>query len=151
MQAKDIMTVSPITINVEEKVEKAAELMTKNNISGLPVVDDKGNLVGIVTEGDLLGKHKKINPPAYFEILGGIILLESTKRFLSEIQKYVSTEVVDLMSKDVKTIGEETTIDEIATIMSENNIKRLPVLNSKNELIGIVSRSDILKGMANDY
>lgn len=149
MQAKDIMTVNLITVTPDTKVEKAAELMARNNISGLLVLDDTGKLVGIVSEGDLLGKHKKIDPPAYFELLGGIILLESQKRFLSELKKYAAVEVGGMMTKDVKTIDETATLDEIATTMSENSIKRLPV-TKKGELVGIVSRSDILKAMSQD-
>lgn len=147
MQAKDIMTVSPITVTPDTKIEKAAEIMAKNNISGIPVLDEEGNLVGIVTEGDLLGKHKKIHPPAYFELLGGIILLESKKRFFDELKKYAAIEVNELMTKELITVDEEATFDEIATVMIENNIKRLPITNNGN-LVGIVSRSDILRAMS---
>lgn len=147
MQAKDIMTVSPITVKPDTEIKSAAELMAKNNISGLPVVEDGNQLVGIVTEGDLLGKHKEINPPAYLEILGGIILLESTKRFFSELKKYVATQVGEIMSDEVITVEEDATIEELATTMSENNIKRLPV-TSKGILMGIVSRADILRAMS---
>lgn len=147
MKANDIMIASPITVTPDTDIEKAAELMAKNNISGLPVVEEGDKLVGIVSEGDLLGKHKKIDPPAYLEILGGIILLESTKRFFSELKSYVATEVRELMTHDVVTISEDTPLEEMATIMSENNIKRLPVTKN-GAVIGIVSRGDILRAMS---
>ena len=144
MLAKDIMMKDVITVKPEDNIDEAARLMSNHSISGLPVVNDEGELVGIITEGDLLGKHKKISPPAYIEFLGGIIFTESQDKFYREIKRYMATEVKELMSTEVITVTPDTTVEEIATIMDKEGVKRLPVVEN-DRLVGIVSRANVIK------
>lgn len=146
MLAKEIMTKDIVTVSPESTIDEAAKLMSSRNVSGIPVVDDKNALVGIITEGDLLGKHKQISPPGYIEFLGGIIFTESQDSFFSELKRYVATQVKDLMTKEVVTVGPEATKEEIATVMDRDGIKRLPVVQD-GELVGIISRADLIKCM----
>jgi len=144
MRAKDIMTVDPITVTPETTIDEAAKIMSEEHISGLPVVNSEGEMIGIITEGDLLGKHKTISPPGYIEFLGGIIYTESQENFYRRLKQYVAYEVKELMSTEVTTITPETEIEEIATIMDKENIKRLPVVKER-KLVGIVSRADLIR------
>ncbi|MFW5789924.1 MAG: CBS domain-containing protein [Bacillota bacterium] len=144
--AKDIMTKEVITVDLETSVEEAAELMSQYNVSGLPVLDN-GKLVGIVTEKDLIVKDKKLHFPEYINLIGGIIYLESYKKFKEEFKKYIAVKVKDLMTKNVETISPDTPESEIAEIMSKEEVNRVPVL-AGDELVGIVTRGDLIKNMS---
>lgn len=144
--ANDIMTKEVITVDPETSVEEAAELMSQYNVSGLPVLEN-GKLIGIVTEKDLIVKDKKLHFPEYINLIGGIIYLESYKKFQEEFKKYIAVKVKDLMTKHVETIKPDTSVSEIADLMSKEEVNRLPVLDG-DELVGIVTRGDLIKNMS---
>lgn len=145
MKAKDIMTKEVVTIKEEDTIEDAARLLNKNGISGLPVVDEDNLVKGIITEGDLIRRVSKISAPSYIEILGGYIPLERKKDYIDKLNRYMGYLVKDMMSKDVITLSEDAEIEEIATLMVQKKIKRIPIVNDGKRLIGIISRKDIMK------
>ena len=144
---KDIMVKEVITIQKDASVEELSELLINNKISGVPVVDTDGKLVGIATEGDLIIKDSDLHFPRYFKLLDSIIYLESLNKFKKNLKKFLGTKVEDVMTAEIKTVKEETQITEAANIMIKYNINRVPVLDSKDELVGIVTRADIVKSM----
>jgi CBS domain-containing protein len=144
---KDIMVKEVITIQKDASVEELSELLINNKISGVPVVDTGGKLVGIATEGDLIIKDSDLHFPRYFKLLDSIIYLESLNKFKKNLKKFLGTKVEDVMTAEIKTVKEETQITEAANIMIKYNINRVPVLDSKDELVGIVTRADIVKSM----
>jgi CBS domain-containing protein len=144
MLVKDLMTTNVFTVKLDDTVEECAKLLTDKNLSGVPVVDDEGNLKGIVTEGDLIRRATNINGPKAIEILGGLIYLDTPKKFFEELKKDLGIFVRDVMTEEVITINENATVEEAATLMVEKKIKRVPVLNDNQELVGIVSRKDIM-------
>ena len=144
---KDIMVKEVITIQKDASVEELSELLIKNKISGVPVVDSNGKLVGIATEGDLIIKDSDLHFPRYFKLLDSIIYLESLNKFKKNLKKFLGTKVEDVMTAEIRTIKEETPVGEAANMMIKYNINRVPVLDSKNELVGIVTRADIVKSM----
>ncbi len=146
MQAKDIMTREVITVTKDTTVEETAKLLTENRISGLPVVEGK-KVIGMVTEGDLIFKDRKLDPPAFIEILGGVIYLKDPNKYLEGFRKMIATRVEDLMTTRVLSVKESASLEEIATIMSEKKVNRLPVLDERGELVGIVSRQDLVKSL----
>ncbi|OFW62591.1 MAG: hypothetical protein A2Z35_03875 [Actinobacteria bacterium RBG_19FT_COMBO_36_27] len=145
--ARDVMIKKVITINKNESVEKLSELLVKNKISGVPVVDDSGKLVGIATEGDLIVKDADLHFPRYFKLLDSIIYLESLNKFKRNLTKYLGTKVEDIMTAKVRTVNKDTTVNEVANIMIKYNINRVPVLDKKGDLAGIITRADIVKSM----
>jgi CBS domain-containing protein len=145
--AKDIMVKKVITIKKEASIEKLSELLLKNKISGVPVVDDDGKMVGIATEGDLIIRDSDLHFPRYFKLLDSIIYLESLNKFKSNLKKYLGTKVEDVMTAKVRTVREDTPVSEVANIMIRNNVNRVPVLNRKGGLVGIITRADIVKSM----
>ena len=145
--AKNIMIKKVITIKKEASIEKLSELLLKNKISGVPVVDDDGKMVGIATEGDLIIRDSDLHFPRYFKLLDSIIYLESLNKFKSNLKKYLGTKVEDVMTAKVRTVRENTPVSEIANIMIRNNVNRVPVLNRKGDLAGIITRADIVKSM----
>ncbi len=144
---KDIMVKEVITIQKDASVEELSELLINNKISGVPVVDTDGKLVGIATEGDLIIKDSDLHFPRYFKLLDSIIYLESLNKFKKNLKKFLGTKVEDVMTAEIKTVKEETQITEAANIMIKYNINRVPVLDSKDDLVGIVTRADIVRSM----
>ena len=145
--AKDIMTTDVVTVDPKTTVKEAANIMSEKGISGLPVVQN-GELVGIVTENDLIIKDKKLHFPEYINVIGGIIYLESYKKFREEFKKFTAVNVEELMTKDVITVSPDDSIEDIATIMHQENVNRLPVVDNSGQLIGIVTRANIVKHIA---
>ncbi len=149
MQAKDIMSREVITVTKETTIEETAKLLTEHKISGLPVVEEKDSkkIVGVVTEGDLIFQDRKLDPPAFIEILGGVIFLKDPNKYLQSFRKMIASRVEDIMTAQVITVSENASVEEIASLMIEKNINRLPVLNAQGELVGIVSRQDLVKSL----
>lgn len=147
MLAKDIMTVDVITVTPDDTVEDVIRLLVDNKVSGIPVVNAGSEVVGIVTEGDLMVRSQKLRVPSYIQILGGVIYLDDPAEFKEELKKSVAVKVEDIMTTDPIIVEEDTPVDEIATIMADSGVNRLPVV--KNEkLVGIVSRADIIRSLA---
>lgn len=144
MKVKDIMTRKVITVLEEFTVEDCARLLSDNSISGLPVVDDSHKVTGMVTEGDLIRRAANLKGPSYLEILGGIIYLDTPKDLLENLRKSMGRLVRDVMTREVELVNENKTVEEVATILVEKKLKRLPVVDDDNHLVGIVSRKDIL-------
>ncbi|MBF9232656.1 CBS domain-containing protein [Microvirga alba] len=144
MQATDLMTREIISVGPDTSVVQAAELMLKNRISGLPVLDATGRLVGMLTEGDLLrrselGTDRK--RPHWLE------LILSPGKLAAEYVKTHGRKVSDVMTGPAITANEDTPLSEVVSLMNENRIKRIPIV--RNGLaIGIVSRADVLRGLA---
>lgn len=148
LKAKDIMTKDVITIKPEATVEELARLLIKQKISGVPVVDDKDNLIGIVTENDLISQNKRLHIPTIIRLFDAFITV-GLGRMEDEIKRMTAVTVGEICTKKVVTITEETLLDEIATIMSERNIHLLPVVRGK-VLVGIVGKADIVGAVASE-
>ena len=145
--AKDIMTKEVITVTTDVTIEGLARIFTRHDISGAGVVDEDGKLIGIVTENDLIKMEQRLHIPTVINIFDAVIYLGSSKRFEEDIKRMAATKVEDIFRKDVVTITESSTIEEIATIMSEKNIHHLPVVK-KGKLVGIVGKKDIVRAIA---
>jgi len=149
MLVRDVMTTEVITVSTGDSVETCAKLLQEHNISGLPVLDEAGRVAGMVTEGDMIRRASRVKAPGYLEILGGLIYLGSPKKFVEELQRAMSLEAGQLMSKNVFFISPEDTVEKAATLMVENSISRLPVIDGQQKLVGIVSRRDIMSSLYN--
>lgn len=144
MKIKDIMTKEVITVKEADTIESCAKLLTTHDFSGLPVVDESGDLKGIITEGDLIRRSAKVPTPAYLEFLGGIIYLDNPNKFFDEVKKSMGLTAKEAMTEDLTTIGPDEAIEKAANLLVRKQIKRLPVVDEAGKLIGIVSRKDIM-------
>ena len=143
-ESKDVMTANVITVAPHAPILAALQLMLQHHISGLPVVDEKRNLVGIVTEGDFLRRAEtgtERQRSRWFEFLIGPGALAGD---------YVHTHgrrVDEVMTGDVRTVADDAPLDVIVALMEKHRIKRIPVVRG-GELVGIVSRANLLHALA---
>lgn len=144
MYIKEVMTKEVITVSESDTVEKAAGLLATHDLSGLPVVDDKGYLKGIITEGDLIKHNSKVQVPAFLEILGGIIYLDDPNKYLENVKKSMGYFVQTVMTEEVITISPDEEIEAAASLLVGKQVNRLPVIDDTGMLVGIVSRKDIM-------
>ncbi|CFX89990.1 Aldolase-type TIM barrel [Syntrophomonas zehnderi OL-4] len=144
MLAKDIMTKDVITVRPDDDVDKVAQLLLENRISGIPVVDGEHRILGIITEKDLMVKATELKVPFYLTLFDSIIFLENPIRFKNNLKKYTASQVKDAMTTKVYWVEEDVPVSEIAEIMRKERINRIPVVRH-GKLIGIVTRNDILK------
>src|SRR5262249_7583987 len=143
MKARDVMTWGAITVEPGESITRAVQLMLQNKISGLPVVNDQGQLVGIVTEGDFLRRGElgtQRQRPRWLEFLLG------PGRLAAEYVQASGQKVGQVMTSDSKTITPETPLEEVVRLMERHRVKRLPVVQD-GKLVGIVSRADLLHAL----
>jgi len=144
MDATDVMTHSPMTIAPSTSVRRIAEIMSERRISGLPVVDDAGKLIGIVTEGDLirraeLGTERK---------RGG--LLETLFSASSDVEDFIAANgktAADVMTNDVVAVAPDATLRQIAHLFATRGIRRVPVVDN-DKVVGVVSRADLVHAIA---
>lgn len=144
LKAKDIMKKEVITVSPETAVVQAAKLLLEHHINGLPVVDNEGYLKGIICQSDLISQQKKIPLPSFFIMLDGFIPLTSSKHIEKELRKMSAIKVGEAMTPDPVTVGPETVLEDIATLMVKSNIHSLPVLDQE-KLVGIIGKEDILR------
>lgn len=144
LTARDIMTREVITITDDSTVKELARLLAIHQISGVPVIDDKGRLVGVVTESDLIFQTKKLHIPTVITILDSVFYLENPDKMGEEMKKMVGAKVKDILTSSPLTVNEDTPLDEIATMMAEKNVHTLPVVN-KEILVGVIGKKDIIR------
>ncbi|HZL03805.1 MAG TPA: CBS domain-containing protein [Coriobacteriia bacterium] len=146
LTARDIMTPDPVTVRRDLSVTEAAKLMVERRVGALPVVEDD-RLVGLVTEGDLIMQDVKIEFPTYIHLLDGFIMYPpATARFESELKKAVGATVADVMTAEPVVVQATTSVEDIATLMVDRDVSRLPVLDGE-KVVGIISKSDIVRSI----
>jgi CBS domain-containing protein len=139
------MTTEVLSFKQDDKVQAAAEAMAKRSIGGAPVVDDAGSVVGMLRDDDLIVSDVRLHLPTVISVLGAYLELPSQfNRFNQEVHKAMGATVGDVMTADPKTCSPDDTVEAVATALHEENVSRLPVVES-GKLVGIVSRGDILK------
>lgn len=147
LTAKDIMTKDVVSVTPGTSIEKLSEILLANQISGAPVLDDAGKLVGIVTENDLIRQNKRLHIPTVVSFLDAAIYLESSRKFEEEVKRVTATTVGEICERTVMTITEDAGLADIATIMSEKKLHLLPVV-SGGKVVGIVGKRDVVKAVA---
>jgi CBS domain-containing protein len=143
MRARDIMTADPVTVPPETPLEAVAALMAERHISGLPVLDAEGRLVGLVTDGDLMRRlsAKEDKPASFFAALLGA----NADQAISYARAH-GRRVRDVMSTTLATVAPEATVEEVAHILETKRIRRVPVVQD-GRLLGVVSRADLLRAV----
>ena len=144
MQAKDIMTTTVVTVSPDTTVSAIAKKLIESRVSAVPVVDGDGWVVGIVSEGDLMRRPETGTEPHHSWWLR---LIETPEEHASEYVKSHGLCADDVMTRDVITVAQDTPVGEIAQLLEERKIKRVPVVEN-DKLVGMVSRANLLHGLA---
>ncbi len=145
IKARDIMTKQVVALKPEQTVTEAAKTLSEKQIGGAPVLRD-GNLIGVLSESDLIIQDVKLHFPTYIQLLDSYIYLGSLAKFEETLRKAVAVRVEDIMTEDVKTIRPDASLQDVATMMAEEDINMLPVVD-ENDVIGIITKSDIVKSL----
>jgi CBS domain-containing protein len=132
----------------ETPLKEAIKILVERRISGLPVVDDAGKLVGIISETDLLWQETGVEPPAYITFLDSVIYLENPARHEKELHKALGQTVGEVMSGDPVTVTPDQPLRKAAKLMQEKSIRRLAVTDETGKVIGILTPGDIVRAMA---
>ena len=140
MRIKDLMTTNVLTVRPSTELKDAAALLAEHRISGLPVVDDEGHVLGVLSEGDILYKEAGTKDrPGFLERL-----LTAPPPVALDLKLAAKT-VGQAMSAPALTIGPRRPVTEAATIMIEEGVNRLPVIDDEDRLIGIITRADLVR------
>jgi len=143
MNASDVMTREVVTIGPDATVLQAARLMLQHRISGLPVVDGEGNLLGVVSEGDFLRRRETKTEKRRSRWLEFIM---GPGKIAEEYTHSHGSRVDEVMTRDVQTVDENAALEEIIELMEKHRIKRVPVMSGAT-LVGIVTRSNLMRAM----
>lgn len=144
MHAKDIMITDVICVRKEDTLTQVMSVLMKNHVGGVPVVDNDNQLVGMVTEKDLVTSENGLNISSYMEFMTSILLLDGKNPDTIDIQRFNSMTAQDIMSTHVYAVQPAATVEEIASLMMNRHINRIPVVDENNTLLGIIGRSDLL-------
>jgi len=144
VKARDIMTRDVITVGPEAPIPEIARILHENRISGVPVVNTHNELLGVVSEGDLIIKLARPETPPHIEILGGIFYLKSFHDMEEDLKKLTAVLAKDIMTEKVISIDEDCPLEDLASLMVNRKVNRLPVVKGKT-LVGIVTRADLIE------
>lgn len=145
MLAKDIMNPNVITLRDTDSLKKAAEVLLTKNITGTPVVDSDGKLLGVISEGDLVRKEKNVDLPVILTFFEGTFPI-NYRKIKSDLEAITARNVAELMTKPAKALSSDTKLPDIASFMIEEKINRVPIVDD-GEMVGIVTRRDIIKAI----
>jgi CBS domain-containing protein len=148
LKAKDIMTKEVKTVEGNTTIEAFARLLIKHQISGAPVVDEAGNIKGIITENDLISKNSRLHIPTILRLFDAYIPV-GTGKMENEIKRMAASTVGELCTKELITVDDEASVEYIATLMTEKKVHLLPVVK-KGKLVGIIGKKDLIKGIAGE-
>ena len=151
LTVRDIMDADPVSVTVADSVETVLHVMRDHDLSGVPVVNEGGRCVGIITEADLVlsDEGEDFHLPHYFQLFGGIVFLESWSHFEERARKAFAATAEDMMTPDPITIEPDATIREAAHLIASKKHNRLPVIEH-GRLVGMVSRADVLDGLTGE-
>ena len=151
MRVKEIMTTDVVKLNGFMSISDATDLLASRNISGAPVVDGDGKLIGIVTETDILRSVQEAADEVHMVFPSlhpmGVMfeISKGKKEILKAFEEQANTVIIDVMTKNVVTCAPDTTLNEVASTFVEKGINRLPVVDEEGHVVGIIARGDIVR------
>ncbi|GAB4196005.1 MAG: CBS domain-containing protein [Coleofasciculaceae cyanobacterium] len=147
----DVMSRDLITVKPQTPIKEAIQILAERNISGLPVVDDAGKLVGVLSETDLLWQETGVEPPLYIMFLDSVIYLENPARYDQELHKALGQTVGEVMSTNPITVKPDQPLRKAAKLMQEKSIRRLAVTDDEDKVMGILTTGDIVRAMVAEF
>jgi CBS domain-containing protein len=147
----EIMDADPVTVGPDDDVQTVVHVLREHELPGVPVVNEGGRCVGIVTEADLVigDEQGDLHIPHYIELFGGVVFLEPLRRFEERLKKAVGSSVRDIMTADPITIDAGASVHEAGRIIVSRAHNRLPVVEH-GRLVGVVTRVDVLEALTRE-
>jgi len=145
--ASDIMTQGVVTVNKNQPISDLSKIFIENHFNGIPVLDNTGKVVGVVTQGDLIEQNKNLHIPTVIALFDAVLFLESEKKFEDDLKKLTGSKIEDIYHKNPITVSPDTDLSEIITLMADKDIHTLPVLDG-DKLIGIIGKRNIIRETA---
>jgi CBS domain-containing protein len=147
----EIMDADPVTVGPDDDVQTVVHVLREHELPGVPVVNEGGRCVGIVTEADLViaDEQGDLHIPHYIELFGGVVFLEPLRRFEERLKKAVGSSVRDIMTADPITIDADASVHEAGRIIVSRAHNRLPVVEH-GRLVGVVTRVDVLEALTRE-
>ena len=147
----DIMETDVPRVETSDPVERVLEVLREHELPGVPVVNEGGRCVGIITEADLIlsGENEDLHLPHYFELFGGFVFLERLGHFEERLRKAVAATAEDLMTPEPVTIEPAASVEEAARVIAQRKHNRLPVIEH-GRLVGVVTRLDVLEALTRE-
>lgn len=151
LTVRDIMDTDVPIVTVVDPVEQVIRVLRENELPGVPVVNEGGRCVGIITEADLViaGEDEELHLPHYVQLFGGVVFLESISHFEERLRKAFASTAEDMMTPDPVTIEPSATVREAARLIARKKHNRLPVVEH-GRLVGVVTRVDVLDALTSD-
>ena len=146
LTAGDIMTKQIYTVHRDSEIKALAKIFVERKVNALPVVDDDGLLVGMVTQTDLVEQDKPLHIPTVISLFDWVIYLESPKKFSEAVRRVTERKVGEICTADVVTCSPETPVSEVASLMVDNKVHLVPVLKDE-QMVGVVARLDVIRSM----
>lgn len=150
LKAKDIMCQDVVTVLPDAGIAETVQTLLEKRINGLPVVDKKGRLVGIICQSDLIAQQKRMPIPSVFAMLDSFIPLKSSRDLDKQMEKIVAIRVAQAMTENPVTVSPESSLEEIATLMVEKKYHTLPVVE-EGKLVGIIGKEDVLRTLMAEH
>ena len=144
----EIMTTDVVTVSPETSLQEAIQILAEREISGLPVVNSQGDLVGVISETDLTWQETGVDTPPYIMFLDSVIYLQNPAKHNEEVHKALGQTVGDAMSDNPATVKANQQVREAARIMHGKKLRRLPVGDEESKLVGMITQGDVIKMMA---
>ena len=144
MKVADIMTKDVISVLPDTPVGDVARVFRQHSLSGLPVVNAEGELVGLITERDMIARHARPHLPAYLPVLGAYIPL-GRKEYRESLRRITGVAAQDIMTTPAETIAPDAEIEDLASLMIEKDVNPVPVVDEAGRMVGIVSHTNVLQ------
>jgi CBS domain-containing protein len=144
----DFMTRDPITVSPETPLKEAIKILADNHISGLPVLDAQNQLVGVISESELMWQESGMTPPAYIMLLDSVIYLKNPATYDRDLHKVLGQTVGEVMTRKPLTVQPDRPLTEAARLLHERKVHRLFVVDGQGTLLGVLTRGDVVRALA---
>ena len=151
MLVKDLMTTKVVTVKPDTLVSEVAELLHSHHFTGVPVVNDEGRVLGTISERDFITADSHLYLPTYIHMLSNMDYVQGAGSKLPHVvEQIVNSKAQDIMNQNIPFARPETTIEEVSRMFAEDRVNPVPVTDSTNKLVGVISRSDLIKFFSPD-
>jgi len=145
-KVRDVMTTEVVTVTPQTPLRDLAVILADKKINGVPVVDEKGAVLGVVCESDLVAQNKPLHIPTVFVLLDSVIPLENPWRLQKEFKRLTATVVEDIYSRPAVVVSPDTDLPEVAQLMCEKKYYTIPVVD-RGKLVGVLGKADVIRSV----